>query len=228
MRTPILCSLMVMAFLSAITPASAQDAPPQPTERPSFPHWHVGAGINLATIDFHQNGAGAFIVPIRYDFLQMRNSSFSLGTHLMAGTEDEYGVSFPVLVALLALANGAGAHAADFTNNYNDTGKNGYSIRFFTSIPLLLQFNIGYGSPNEKEYALGWFIGGGSNLTVTGYTYEEGRQRTTSFWGLVIDGGLRFEKNGELGFSITRPFLDQIGPIQHPLMFQLRLCGYFK
>jgi hypothetical protein len=41
--------------------------------------------------NFQQNGAGAFVVPVRYDWLKFGKSSFLLGTNLKIGTEDEYG-----------------------------------------------------------------------------------------------------------------------------------------
>lgn len=183
--------------------------------------FHGGFGFSAATVNFHQNGAGAFSMVLRRDLIYSERWAISLGTNLTLGTEDENGIAFPVVVTVLVIEDAFGGHAARFNDYYDDDSKNGYNIRTFASLPLLLHFNYGLDAGHDTEDRFGFFLGGGASWTTTGYSYRHGRQKTIDFWGLVADAGIRFSGK-ELGFSLTRPFLDPVGPIQQPLMYQIR------
>ena len=232
MHKPLLSILIV--WLSAISPAFSQDSTvqshPVPVERIRYrgkQNWHGGFGISGGSINFNRNGFGDFLFPLRYDFLHVGRSTFSLGTRFSFGSEDENGISFPVLVAFLLIFKSAGV-GDDWSNFTNGSGgKEGLAIRFFTDEPILLHYNWGYGTANGSDAPIGFFLGAGPAITITGYSYEHNQQRTATFWGLQADGGLRFPLNTELGFSVTHPLDGPVGPIQNPLMYQIRLCVMF-
>ena len=63
-------------------------------------NWHGGIGLTEASLNFHQNGAGGVAIPFRYDLVKIGKSSISLGSNIKIGSEDEYGVSFPAILAV--------------------------------------------------------------------------------------------------------------------------------
>jgi hypothetical protein len=133
---------------------------------------HVGFGYTASSINFQQNGAGAFVVPVRYDWLKFGKSSFSLGTNLKIGTEDEYGVSFPILLIIAAILGSTGSSPDLSSVNTNNLLPN-YSINFYSETPLLLHYNFGLGTKGASgDPSAGFYIGGGINFVVTGVPWE--------------------------------------------------------
>ncbi|HXB91406.1 MAG TPA: hypothetical protein VNU72_03920, partial [Puia sp.] len=175
-----------------------------------------------------KNGAGGFIAPLRYDLFQSPNSSFSLGFNPAAGTEDRYGIGFPLTLAFIY----GGGNGNDFPDlrNFADSSAKGTVICFFAQAPLLLQYNWGLGSGSGDRYSkrVGFYAGGGMGLTVTGVTNNLGNEHSESFWGWVGTFGLRFAKNKDLGFELTLPCQKMIGPIPHPVMYQVHFCWDLK
>ena len=184
-------------------------------------NWHTGIGITTATLNFQQNGSGGLAFPVRYDLLKSYNSTLSLGTNIKIGTEDQYGLGFPLILGLLLLSYSSG-QAPDLSNiNTSDTSKKGTSVCFFTELPLLLHYNWGLGSNNDSYEPFGFYLGGGMSYTITGYTNSAGNEHSTSFYGMVANAGIRFARNKDLGFSATFPFTHPIGPINNPVFYQL-------
>lgn len=155
-------------------------------------------------------------VPIRYDLLRFKKSSFSLGTNLKLGTEDEYGISFPIITVIGILSNGTAP------NTDMDTALN-HKIQFFSEIPLMLHYNLGLGSGKDRDAKFGFYIGGGATYMVTGVPDTHGGQKAVSFFGWVANIGIRFSEHGDLGFSSVLPFDNAIGPIKNPICYQLTL-----
>jgi hypothetical protein len=188
--------------------------------------WHAAVGLTESTISFDRNGAGALAVPLRYDFLNLRNASLSLGTNMKIGTEDEYGVSFPLILLLIAVLDGSGSNP-DFSNlgGSNSNPSSSYSIKFFSDLPVMLQYNWGRGTARGADRRFGWFAGGGVSYTITGVTINSnGHAATATFPGWTAEIGIRTGKNMQLGFSTTVPMQPAVGPIQHPLLFGLTLA----
>jgi hypothetical protein len=185
-------------------------------------NWHSGVGLTSGTLNFQQNGAGGFIFPIRYDFLRFPAASFSVGSNPVIGTEDKYGIGFPLILGLLLLSDASGS--APDLSGASTGGQNGTTVCLFTQAPLLLQYNWGLGS-NNRDYdnreRVGFYLGGGMGWTLTGITNSAGNEHSTSFWGWMGTAGLRFARNKELGFSMTLPCENTIGPISHPLFYQI-------
>jgi hypothetical protein len=187
--------------------------------------WHTGFGLTTATLNFQQNGAGGFAIPLRYDLFTSSNASFSFGTNLKIGTEDQYGLGFPLILGFLLLSGQSGS-APDLSGiNINDSSR-GTIVCFFSEVPLLLHYNWGLGSNNGSDKRFGFYLGGGMSQTITGYTNKAGNEHSTSFLGWVVNAGVRFARNKDLGFSMTRPMENPIGPIRNPILYQLTLTAF--
>lgn len=188
--------------------------------------WHTAVGLSESTLSFQQNGAGALAVPLRYDFLNLPNSSFSIGTNIKIGSEDEYGASFPLILLLFALLSESGNSpdlSALGSSNTNPTSS--YSVKFFTDLPILLHYNWGRGTARGADQRFGWFAGGGLSYTITGVTINShGHAATATFPGWTTELGIRTGKHTQLSFSTTIPMQPAVGPIQHPLLFGLTLA----
>ena len=191
--------------------------------------FHGEGGLTEATLSFNKNGAGGFIFPLRYDLCQWTNSSFSLGFNPAAGSEDRYGVGFPLMLAFVYGGGGNGNEFPDL-RNFGDTSAKGTVVCLFAQAPLLLQYNWGLGAGSGDDYykRVGFYVGGGMGLTVTGVTNNAGNQHSESFWGWVGTFGLRFAKNKDLGFDLTLPCENMIGPVSHPVMYQVHFCWNLK
>jgi hypothetical protein len=190
-------------------------------------NWHSGFGLTSGTLNFQQNGSGGFAIPLRYDVAKNFNNSLSLGTNLQIGSEDRYGIGFPLILALVALSYAdGGAPQGDFPGNLH--GKNGTAVCLFSQIPLLIDYNWGLGSNNYCSEPFGFYLGAGTSFTLTGYTNSAGNEHSTSFFGWVGHAGIRFARNLDLGFSATIPFTQPVGPIRHPLFYQLTLTFFNK
>jgi|GEM_PF-3057832 len=190
-------------------------------------NWHSGFGLAFGTVNFKENGNGALAIPIRYDFLNIGDASFSLGTNIKIGTEDRYGLSFPVLLILLVIAGAVDNSSAwaDIGGNGNDDGK-GYGIGFFTDLPLLIHYNVGLGTREGQYERIGYYVGGGFSYTLTGYTLYKTVQQSTHFFGWVGNAGVRLRNGVDLGFSLTLPRNNPVGPIQNPVFYQLTFCSF--
>jgi hypothetical protein len=188
-------------------------------------NWHGGIGLTGASLNFHQNGAGGLAIPFRYDLLKTGKSSISLGSNIKIGTEDEYGVSFPALLALfglIGLATNGGADLGNLGGNNNNSGNSNYSINLFSEFPLLLHYNFGLGTFSDAgDPSFGFYVGGGMSYTITGVPLSGGIQQSTNFFGWVANAGVRFARNKDLGFSVTMPLQNPIGPINNPVMYQM-------
>lgn len=194
-------------------------------------NWHGGIGFTAASLNFHQNGAGGLAIPFRYDLLKAGKSSISLGSNIKIGSADEYGVSFPVILALAALLNAAGNGGGfgDLSGSGNNNGKDSYGINFFSEFPLLLHYNFGLGTCSDAgDPPFGFYIGGGMSYTITGIPISGGLQQSTAFFGWVANAGVRFSRSKDLGFSITRPLQNPIGPINNPIMYELTFTVFGK
>jgi hypothetical protein len=184
-------------------------------------NWHTGFGLTSATLNFQQNGSAGFAIPLRYDLRKSDDRSLSIGTNISLGSEDKYGVGFPLILILLWLSY-EGDTSPDFlTSSGSDSTQKGTSVCFFTSIPLLLHYNWGLGSNNYSNKRVGYYVGGGMSFTMTGYTNSAGHEHSTSFFGWVANVGVRFARNADLGFSATIPLSNPVGPIHNPLLYQL-------
>jgi hypothetical protein len=191
--------------------------------------WHVGFGLTGASLNFQQNGAAGLAIPIRYDFLSTPNSSFSLGTNIKIGSEDEYSISFPVIAAFIVLADAAGANPdlSDLPDNSGKVSHSSYSVNFFGDFPLLLNYNWGLGSNDNSLKTFGWYIGGGVTYTMTGVSLNSsGYAPAVAFPGWTGNIGIRLSRNIDIGFSLTKPMQNTVGPIQHPLMFSLTISAF--
>jgi hypothetical protein len=182
-------------------------------------YWHSGAGLSEGTINFQGNGTGGLSLLYRYDLLKSTNSTLSLGTNIKIGTADRIGIVFPLIVGLLLLDPDPGS--AFNGNNASDTGKSGEWIGFFSDLPLLLNYNFGLGSDDFTKHRFGFYFGGGMTFTVTAISNNSGVRQNTSFLGWVLNAGIRFGKDKDIGFSMTSPLRNPIGPIDNPIFYQI-------
>lgn len=176
---------------------------------------HGGMGLAAGSLNFQQNGAGSLAIHYYYNLLSGDRSSFSIGTNLKVGSEDINGISFPAILGLL-IAGGASGSSPDLSNS--DLSNR---IRFFGDFPLLLHYNWGLGAGKGTQGRFGFYLGGGMSYTVTGVTNSDGNERGVDFFGWMMDLGVRFARNKELGVSTTIPFSNPIGPIYNPILYQL-------
>jgi hypothetical protein len=183
-------------------------------------NWHGGFGLSGGTLNFKQNASVGFAIPLRYSLIQFHNSSISLGTSLKIGAEDKYGIAFPVVLAYLVASGLSGGAAPDPSDI--DISK---TVRFYTSFPLLLNYNFGLGARNWSNERFGFYLGGGMSYTITGFTNSDGVQQSAFFLGLVANAGIRLGEGTELGLSLTLPLPagQAIGPINNPFFYEFSL-----
>ena len=187
--------------------------------------WNAGLGLSGGSLNFHQNGASGMNVYFTYNLVQLGRSSLSLTQGLTIGTEDEYAVSFPILMII-------GAIAGSYTQNIN------FNNLFvgYADFPLLLHYNFGAGARRDTDRSnyekMGFYIGGGGTHTFTGYNNTFNKAAQTDYWALVADGGIRWKTSDGyvwcIGLGVAQPLRTPIGPISNPLFFQLNLSGLFK
>jgi hypothetical protein len=180
--------------------------------------WNGGIGFSGGSLNFHQNGNLGLNCFYTYNLIELGRSSISITQGLTLGTEDEYGVSFPVLMA-----------AALFTGTADQNWNLNHIIAGYADFPLVLHFNFGAGARRDadgtEDERMGFYFGGGVTHTFTGYTNTFDQEAQTDYWALVADGGIRFKKPGAaawgIGLGIEKPLRTPIGPIRNPLFFQL-------
>jgi hypothetical protein len=209
MRTPTL-ALVILLSLSGY----AQFNPDS--------RWHGGVGISGGSINFQQNGVGALALPLYYNLVKTGRSSLSLGTNAKIGSEDINGISFPIVLGLLV----AGAQT-NTTTDFNGADLSD-RVRFFGDFPLLLHYNWGLGAGTKQQRQFGFYLGGGLDYTLSGYTNQDDNERGIDFLGWMADAGIRWGKGGELGFSTSFPFSNSVGNIQNPVLYQMHIAFYYK
>ena len=124
----------------------------------------------------------------RINFLEMENSSLSIGIPLSAGISGDY-----------------------YTDTY---GSSENTLSLMLDVPLILNYNIGCGSSKENESRFGFFAGGGFGYRTSsynenvddgnGYTYQDAVKVST--FGPVGNAGVRIavgrhRKNIEIKLS---------------------------
>ena len=187
--------------------------------------WNVGIGVSGGSLNFHQNGASGLNFYCTYNLIQLGRSSLSITQGLTIGTEDEYGISFPIIMVASLIV---GPIDQDPTFNHTIAG--------YVDLPLLLHYNFGAGARRDTERSnnekIGFYLGGGATHTFTGYTNTFGKEAQTDYWALVADGGIRLKPKGTdvicIGLSVGQPLRTPIGPIGNPLFFQLNFSGLLK
>ena len=187
--------------------------------------WNFGFGVSGGSLNFHQNGASGMNVYFTYNLIQLGRSSLSISQGLTIGTEDEYGVSFPIIMAASIIV---GPIDQDPTFNHIIAG--------YVDFPLLLHYNFGAGARRDTERSnnekIGFYLGGGATHTFTGYTNTFGKEAQTDYWALEVDGGIRLKPRGTdvicIGWAVGQPLRTPIGPISNPLFFQLNFSGLLK
>jgi hypothetical protein len=127
----------------------------------------------------------------RINFLEMENSSLSIGIPLSAGISGDY-----------------------YTDTY---GGSENTLSFMLDVPLILNYNIGCGSSKENESRFGFFVGGGFGYRTSSYnenvddgygdTYQDGVKVST--FGPVGNAGVRIavgrhKKNIEIKLSFMK------------------------
>jgi hypothetical protein len=186
---------------------------------------NAGIGLSGGSLNFHQNGSMGLNVYYTYNLVQLGRSSISITQGLTFGSEDKYGISFPVLATVALFAG-----SADQDLNLN------HIVAVYADFPLILHYNFGAGARRDTEGSnnekVGFYIGGGATHTFTGYTNTFGKEAQTDYWALVADCGMRFKSPGAaawtIGFGVARPLRTPIGPISNPLFFQLNWSTFFK
>jgi hypothetical protein len=64
------------------------------------------------------------------------------------------------------------------------------------------------------------------SYTLTGYTLYKTMQQSTHFFGWVGNAGIRLRNGTDLGFSLTLPRNNPVGPIRNPVFYQLTICSF--
>ena len=185
-----------------------------------FAQDHTGIGYTGATLNSSYSVAGGLAFFVGKDIFKTPNSSFSVSTNFKLGIQDKIGGGLIIPLFLLLDQDGS-------ASNVNTDNINGGTIHLFTELPLLLHYNYGLGSNKDSEKRFGFYIGGGMNYTITGYGDTAGYSRSTSFFGCVMDGGVRFKRDTDINFAFIIPLRQPIGQISHPLFFELTLFKYF-
>ncbi|MFT3700920.1 MAG: hypothetical protein QM802_01010 [Agriterribacter sp.] len=172
-------------------------------------------GLTGAWLNHRQSVAGGLSVTVQKELIQENNSSLSVGTNIKVGIEDKLGSGVVIPVLVYWYGNAAGSHM-----NKDSTGG---KIHLFLDLPLLLHYNVGFGSAEGSLQKVGFYFGGGATYILTGYTNEAGHSKQTNFAGMVADGGIRFRKGVDINYAAVFPFKKQIGPIANPYFSEITL-----
>lgn len=195
---------------------------PKPPEYHSSERWNASVGLSGGSMNFHQNGNLGIAFNFGYNLLQGKRSSLSLTQGVTIGSADEYGISFPPLLAVMLGLSFVGYDGGNIDLS------DGQRLALYADFPLLLHYNFGAGAnrlPSTDK--VGFYIGGGFTHTFTSYTNTFDEQAQTDFWAWVADGGIRFRTgNGgafSIGVGVAQPLRVPIGPINNPLFYKLSL-----
>jgi hypothetical protein len=170
-------------------------------------------GYTGASLNSTKSLGGGFALYLGRNISESRNSSLSLSTNIKLGIEDATGSGL-IIPAIFLFANTSSG------NNSVGNG-NGGTVHLFTELPLLVHYNFGLGSSNQNDKRVGFYIGGGINYVMTGFTDTAGYSKKASFFGGVIDGGIRFNKIMDVNFETVFPFTQNIGEIKHPMFYEI-------
>jgi hypothetical protein len=181
---------------------------------------NVQIGYTGASLNSIKSVGGGFALYLGRNISESRNSSLSLSTNIKLGIEDETGSGL-IIPAIFLLANTSSG------NNSVGNG-NGGTVHLFTELPLLVHYNFGLGSSNQNDKRVGFYIGGGINYVMTGFTDTTGNSKKASFFGSVIDGGIRFNKIMDVNFETVFPFTQNIGEIKHPMFYEITFLMTIK
>jgi hypothetical protein len=185
-------------------------------------------GYTVGSLNADQSTVGGFSLYAGHNFFEGPNHSFSLSTNLKLGMQDRTatGIIVPLVVILLA-AEGSSGSSPDINSNANG-GIDGGRIHLFTEFPLLLHYNFGMGSSAHSKSDNGFYIGGGMDYTLTGYTDTSGFSKRTEFFGIMADGGIRFKSGTDLNFAGVYSLRHPIGQMTHPQLFEITLSTLLK
>ncbi|HSZ84710.1 MAG TPA: hypothetical protein VK787_01695 [Puia sp.] len=184
---------------------------------------HGGIGLAAGTLNENSGISSGVSFYIGRDIFKTKNSSFSICTNYKIGTEDKTGLVFPLTVAYLYLV----AVSGDEVSSLQNINLSGPDVKFFTELPLLFHYNFGLGSNKDSEHKFGFYFGGGMSYTITGYTDTAKNMQGTSFFGLMMDGGIRFHRNIEINFGRTISLQKPIGQFANPVFYEFTISASF-
>jgi len=176
-------------------------------------------GFTGAWLNHRQSVAGGLAVTVQKDLFTTDNSSLSLGTTVKVGVEDKLGsgVIIPALVYFYGFA----------ADKHVDKDSSGGRVNLFLDIPLLVHYNIGFGSAEGSLQNVGFYFGGGVTYIFTGYTDEAAYSKPANFAGLVADGGLRLRKGIDINYAAVFPLKQYIGQVNHPFFSEITISILF-
>ena len=164
--------------------------------------------------------ASGFSFLFMANFLQTRHVSLSVGSELRAGLDNKNGLGIPMSVANVLASWLSNGNATPNFSNQNYTG--------YYDLPLLLRLNIGDGCTMTNMQRLGFYVGGGMTYIVTGYQANPDYAESISFWGTVLEAGIRL-RGLQIGFSKVFSLRQPLGPItSNPTMYELTISGMIK
>jgi hypothetical protein len=186
---------------------------------------HYGLGFTGGSLNDIKSVSSGMSVYIGRDLLQMKNSSFSLSTNFKLGIQDKTytGLEFPLILALLLILSDLGGDP-----NFSGDGNDNIKVNFFTEIPLTLHYNFGWGSNPQTEKNVGFYLGGGMSYVITNYTDTAGNTPGTSFFGWMIDGGIRLRGGLDINIANVISLRQPIGQIARPAFYELTISKYFR
>lgn len=173
-------------------------------------------GLVNGSLNFQQSYASGINWGMSLNLLAFRNSSISVGNNLRLGYENQYGLGYAYLLGLIVLSLGTGGNNAP-NNSPNFPG--------YAEFPMSLRYNYGYGSSRWSQHKFGFYLGGGMNYLLTGYTNGSNAGATASFWGWNLEGGVRF-KNYDLGLYKTFSLAGPVPGIAQPAFYGISLNSF--
>jgi len=183
---------------------------------------HTGLGLSGGTLNANSGISSGLSIYIGRDIFKTKNSSFSICTNYKIGTEDKTGLVFPLTVAYLYLVAASGNDAS-----LQNVDLSGFQVKFFTELPLLFHYNFRLGSNKDSEHKFGFYFGGGMSYTITGYTDTAKNMQQTSFFGLMIDGGIRFHRDIDINFGRIISLQKPIGQFPNPVFYEFTISKSF-
>lgn len=180
---------------------------------------HGSVGLTGGSLNSSQSIASGLSVYLDRNLLTMKNTSLSLSTRLVLGTEDKTGLIFPAILVLLVLEG--------YSNTTPDLSNLNIHAKLFTEVPLMLHYNYGLGSGSYNDHRFGFYFGAGLSYMLTGYTDTAGIGQSTSFFGYKMDAGIRFHRDIDINLSQTISWQPNIGQIQNPVFYQLTFSKSF-
>jgi hypothetical protein len=184
------------------------------------PDWESGIwsiGLINGSLDQPGSISGGISVAASGKCYIGHNYSFTVGTNLKIGLENQNGWGGPVTFAVVPVT----------LITQTDANLLGSNYATYAETPLLLRYNFGLGASNDTEKKWGFYLGGGPDYLWTGYTNSKGASQAMDYWAYTLEAGVRLVRHLELCLSTVQSYGQSAGSFPHAPAFYGLTISYF-